>query len=140
MKIGIISVWCNRGRGVVARRIRNIFEEAGHETFVLALPTKETAPIGNHVDSRGIWNVDNISFAPTFAPAADTYLGWAAETGVEVVFCDMVLQYDEIQQLRFHALEGFGVILGQIGLLSEVARKIEQFKAIVSHGFNGRNP
>ena len=100
MKIGIISRWCNRGRGVVARRIRNIFKEAGHETFVLALPTKGKSPIGNYIDSRDVWNVDNITYAPSAEPAAETYLGWAAETGVGVVFCDMITQYDEIQQLR----------------------------------------
>ena len=132
MRIGIISRWCNRGRGVVARRIRNIFEGAGHETFVLALPTKKTSPIGNHIDSRGVWNVENISLAPSFAPAAETYLNWAAETGVEVVFCDMIVQYDEIQQLRETGVRTIGRFVWESFNPKHVDRMTRAYETIYS--------
>ena len=41
MRIGICSWWFNRGQAVVARHLRSTLDELGHETFVLARPTRE---------------------------------------------------------------------------------------------------
>ena len=40
MRIGICAYWFNRGQGVVARQLRSALDDLGHETFVLARPTR----------------------------------------------------------------------------------------------------
>ena len=40
MRIGICAYWFNRGQGVVARQLRSALDALGHETFVLARPTR----------------------------------------------------------------------------------------------------
>ncbi len=52
MNIGFVNNWCNRGQGVVAKWVRTIFDEAGHNTYVLARPTNPKAPIGSYIDER----------------------------------------------------------------------------------------
>src|SRR5204863_8852262 len=42
MRIGIVAHWFNRGQGVVARHLRSALDELGHDTFVLARPTRAT--------------------------------------------------------------------------------------------------
>ena len=42
MRIGIVAYWFNRGQAVVARQIRSALDGLGHETFVLARPTRKT--------------------------------------------------------------------------------------------------
>ena len=100
MKIGLVSNWCNRGQGVMARQIRSIFDEAGHETFVLARPTNERSPIGNFIDTREAWQGENIRQASTREIPIDEYISWAEDTGVEVAFFDMCMQYEEMIALR----------------------------------------
>ena len=40
MRVGICAYWFNRGQGVVARQVRSALDALGHETFVLARPTR----------------------------------------------------------------------------------------------------
>src|SRR4029450_1720072 len=42
MRIGIVAHWFNRGQGVVARDLRSALDELGHDTSVLARPTRPT--------------------------------------------------------------------------------------------------
>lgn len=101
LRVGIISVWCNRGQAVVSRYIRNIFEDAGHETFVLARPTNEAGPIKGHVDVEDpVWNVKNLTRGSAFEMPVDEYTRWAKANRLDVVFCDMNLQFKEITAIR----------------------------------------
>lgn len=99
-RVGIVSVWCNRGQAVVSRYIRQIFEEAGHETFVLARPTNEASVIAGHIDDDAVWQVPRLTHGSSFEMPAKEYLAWARETGIDVVFCDMNMQFKEIEALR----------------------------------------
>lgn len=101
MKVGICSNWCNRGQAVVSRYIRQIFEEAGHETFVLARPTNPDSPSGAYVEKEDeIWKVPNLSETSAFEAPKEEYVEWARDTGIEILFCDMNLQFKEIKAVR----------------------------------------
>jgi 1,2-diacylglycerol 3-alpha-glucosyltransferase len=101
LRVGIVSVWCNRGQAVVSRYIRKIFADAGHDTFVLARPTNESGPIKNFVElADPIWNVPNVTCASTFDLPLDEYVAWAKSNRLDVVFCDMNLQFKEIAAVR----------------------------------------
>ena len=40
-RVGIVTKWFNRGQAFVSRYVRDALEERGHETFILARPTKD---------------------------------------------------------------------------------------------------
>jgi glycosyltransferase involved in cell wall biosynthesis len=100
MRIGFAANWCNRGQGVIARQIRSIFDEAGHETFVLARPTNPKAPIADFVDTRDEWDAPNVTAGSTFNMEAEEYVDWARRCRLDVLFCDMNLQFDAIAAVR----------------------------------------
>lgn len=100
-RIGIVSVWCNRGQAVVSRYLRQILVEAGHEVFVLARPTNEAGPIKGHVDVEDpVWVVPNLTQGSAFDLKQSEYLSWARDNRLETVFCDMNQQWKEMQALR----------------------------------------
>lgn len=101
LRVGIISVWCNRGQAVVSRYIRRIFVEAGHDVFVFARPTNESGPIKGHVDVVDpIWAVPGLTRGSAFEVPRDEYVDWAKSNRLDVVFCDMNLQWKEIEAIR----------------------------------------
>jgi 1,2-diacylglycerol 3-alpha-glucosyltransferase len=108
MKIGIVSLWCNRGQGIVARQIRSIFDEAGHETFVLARPTNPEGPIGGFVDTREEWRMDRVRAASAFLVPRKELLDWTKENGIETVFFDMFRQYEDVRSLRDRGIRTVG--------------------------------
>ena len=51
MRIGFVSFWFTRGQAFCTRAVRQIFRDAGHETFVLARPDK----LKKRFRDYGIW-------------------------------------------------------------------------------------
>ena len=41
VRVGIVTKWFNRGQAFVSRYVRDALDELGHETFILARPTKD---------------------------------------------------------------------------------------------------
>jgi 1,2-diacylglycerol 3-alpha-glucosyltransferase len=100
MRIGIVAYWFNRGQGVVARQLRSALDDLGHETFVLARPTRKTNIRPDWIDREGVWAQDRVTGASDyFVPAAE-YEQWAADTKIEVALFDQNYQFEEIAQLR----------------------------------------
>ena len=56
VRVGVSSYWFNRGQGVVGRQLRSALESLGHETFVLARPTRDTNIRPSFVDDEGVWD------------------------------------------------------------------------------------
>jgi len=56
MRIGLVTKWFNRGQAFVSRYIRDALDARGHETFVLARPTRDKGPMAAHVDRTGVWD------------------------------------------------------------------------------------
>jgi 1,2-diacylglycerol 3-alpha-glucosyltransferase len=63
MRIGICAYWFNRGQGVVARQLRSGIESLGHETFVLARPTRAKNIRPSFIDRTGVWDQPGITEA-----------------------------------------------------------------------------
>ena len=89
MRIGICAYWFNRGQGVVARQIRSALDELGHETFVLARPTRAKNIRPSFVDRTGVWDqpgrhrgVRATGSAPTSSSpgGASTSSSWRSST------------------------------------------------------------
>ena len=100
MRIGIVSYWFNRGQAVVSRHIRSIFDDLGHETFVLARRTRKSFFKPFFVDHEDVWNQSGVTEGSAYDLSETEYLQWAKDTGVEIVFFDQNLQFDAIAALR----------------------------------------
>ena len=53
MRIGICSWWFNRGQAVVGRQLRSALDSLGHETFVLARPSRDVSVRPSFIDRTG---------------------------------------------------------------------------------------
>src|SRR5919201_4953452 len=96
MRIGIVSHWFNRGQGVVSRHVRSALDELGHETFVLARPTRATNRRPGFVDRSDVWDQPGVTEASDFAIPADEYERWAAAARLDAALFDQNYQFDEI--------------------------------------------
>jgi len=108
MRIGIVSYWFNRGQGVVARQLRSALDQLGHESFVLARPTKETFRQPRTVERGDVWGQEGVTAATAFEIPAGEYLEWASETGIEVLFSDQNYQFAELAELRRRGIRTIG--------------------------------
>lgn len=100
MRIGIVAYWFNRGQAVVARQIRSALDDLGHETFVLARPTRKSNIRPDWIDREGVWDQAGVTAASDYAVPWEEYEAWAAATSPDVVMFDQNYQFDEIARLR----------------------------------------
>lgn len=100
MRIGIVSWWFNRGQAVVARYLRGALDELGHQTFVLARPTKEIFARPGFVDDSDVWSQPDVTRGSAYNMSVDEYLAWAEASGIDAVFTDQNYQFQAIAALR----------------------------------------
>lgn len=108
MRIGIVAYWFNRGQAVVARQIRATLDGLGHETFVLARPTRKTNIRPGRVDTEGVWAQERVRAASDYLIPAAEYMGWAEEARLDLVLFDQNYQFDEIAMLRESGVRTIG--------------------------------
>jgi glycosyltransferase involved in cell wall biosynthesis len=100
LRIGICAYWFNRGQGVVARQLRSALDSLGHETFVLARPTRASNIRPAFVDRTGVWDQPQITEASEYRIPADELVRWGREHELEIVFFDQNYEFDATQALR----------------------------------------
>jgi glycosyltransferase involved in cell wall biosynthesis len=100
MRIGISSFWFNRGQAVVARQLRSALESLGHDTRVLARPTRGGNIRPAFIDREDVWDQPGIDEASHYKIPADELERWAREREIEVAFFDQNYQFEEIGLLR----------------------------------------
>ena len=108
MRIGISSWWFNRGQAVVGRQLRSAFDTMGHETFVLARPTRGGNIRPAFIDRGDVWDQPGVTEASDYLIPEREMLDWAAETGIEVCFFDQNYQFGEIAKLRAAGVRTIG--------------------------------
>ena len=108
MRIGIVAYWFNRGQAVVARQIRATLDGLGHETFVLARPTRKTNIKPGWVDTEGVWAQAGVTAASDYLIPAAEYMAWAEAVAPDLVLFDQNYQFDEIAQLRESGVRTIG--------------------------------
>ena len=100
MRIGICAYWFNRGQGVVARQIRSALDELGHETFVLARPTRAKNIRPSFVDRTGVWDQPGVTEASAYRIAAEELVGWGREHELDLALFDQNYEFEAIEALR----------------------------------------
>ena len=100
MRIGICAYWFNRGQGVVARQLRSALDSLGHETFVLARPTRASNIRPGFVDRTGVWDQPRITEASGYRIPSDELVAWGREHELELTFFDQNYEFEAIEALR----------------------------------------
>ena len=100
MRLGVCSYWHNRGQAIVGRQLRSALDTLGHETFVLARPSKLTSARPALIEHDDIWAQDGVTDASHYLIPAAEMESWARDNGLDAVFFDQNYQFGEIQGLR----------------------------------------
>jgi 1,2-diacylglycerol 3-alpha-glucosyltransferase len=100
MRIGICAYWFNRGQGVVARQMRSALDSLGHETFVLARPTRAGNIRPAFVDHSGVWDQPNVTDASQYRIPSRELLEWGRERALDICLFDQNYEFDAIAGLR----------------------------------------
>jgi glycosyltransferase involved in cell wall biosynthesis len=100
MRIGICAYWFNRGQGVVARQLRSALDSLGHETFVLARPTRAGNIRPSYVDRGGVWDQPRVSEASEYRIPPDELVAWGREHELELALFDQNYGFEAIEALR----------------------------------------
>ena len=132
MRIGICAYWFNRGQGVVARQVRTALDELGHETFVLARPTRESNIRSAFVDRSDVWDQPGITEASSYEIPAREYLDWARERDLEIAFFDQNYGFEGIAELRRSGVRTIGRFVWEQFSRDDVAPATESLDVIYS--------
>jgi glycosyltransferase involved in cell wall biosynthesis len=108
VRVGICSYWFNRGQAVVGRQLRSAVEELGHETRVLARPTRDTNLRPAFVDRSGVWDQPGVTEASAYEIPADELVAWARENALETVLFDQNYGFEAIAALRRSGVRTIG--------------------------------
>jgi 1,2-diacylglycerol 3-alpha-glucosyltransferase len=108
MRIGICSYWFNRGQAVVARQMRSALEDLGHETHVLARPTRATNIRPAFIDRTGVWDQPRVTEASAYEIPKAELLDWARRSRLEVCFFDQNYGFEAISALRRSGVRTIG--------------------------------
>ena len=100
MRVGIVTKWFNRGQAFVSRYVRDALDSRGHETFVLARPTKDKGAMAAHIDRSGVWDQPGVTEASEWEVPFEEYERWIDENDLDVVHWDNCYQHEEIARLR----------------------------------------
>jgi 1,2-diacylglycerol 3-alpha-glucosyltransferase len=100
MRLGVCSYWHNRGQAIVGRQLRSALDTLGHETFVLARPSKLTSARPALIEHDDIWDQRGVTDASHYLIPAAEMEAWARDNQLDAAFFDQNYQFGEIQGLR----------------------------------------
>ena len=108
MNVGIVSWWFNRGQATVSRQVRSALDELGHETFVLARPTRESFTLRRFIASDDVWDQPSVTRASRFEIPWREYERWARDNDLDAIFFYQNYQFSNIARLRSLGIRTLG--------------------------------
>ncbi len=132
MKIGVSAFWFNRGQAVVARQLRSGLDSLGHETFVLARPTRGGNIRPAFIDHSDVWDQPGVTEASDYQIPALELDAWAADNALEVAFFDQNYQFEEIARLRAAGVKTIGRFVWEQFETEHVEGALEAFDVVYS--------
>jgi 1,2-diacylglycerol 3-alpha-glucosyltransferase len=100
VRVGIVTKWFNRGQAYIARQMRSALHGLGHESFVLARPSRNRGPQPALIERSAEWLQQGLTEASSWAVPASEYLDWAEERRLDAILFDNCFQFAEIAALR----------------------------------------
>ncbi len=132
MRVGLVTKWFNRGQAVVSRYVRDALDARGHETFILARPTKDKGPMAAHVDRTGVWDQPGVTEAEDWEVTVAEYESWIADNEIEVVHWDNCYQHAEIAELRRSGIRTVGRFVWEMFSPEDAAPAKEAYDVLYS--------
>ncbi len=132
LRVGIVTKWFNRGQAFVSRYVRDALEARGHETFILARPTKDKGPMAAHVDRTGVWDQPGVTEASDWEVPLAEYERWIADNRIEVVHWDNCYQHEEIAALRRSGVKTVGRFVWEMFSATDAAPAKEAYDVLYS--------
>jgi len=132
MRVGIVTKWFNRGQAFVSRYLRDALDAQGHETFVLARPTKDKGPMASHVDRTGPWDQPGVTEASAWEVPFEEYERWIDANDIEVVHWDNCYQHTEIARLRQAGIRTVGRFVWEMFSEADAAPAREAYDVLYS--------
>jgi len=108
MRVGVCAYWFNRGQGVVARQLRSALDGLGHESFVLARPTRAKNIRPSFVDRTGVWDQPRITQASEYRIPTEELVAWGGANELELAFFDQNYGFEAIEALRASGVRTIG--------------------------------
>ncbi len=131
-RVGIVTKWFNRGQAFVSRYLRDALEERGHETFILARPTKDKGPMAALVDRSGVWDQPGVTEASDWEVPYREYERWIEANSIEIVHWDNCYQHDEIRRLREGGVRTIGRFVWEMLGVEDAAAAREAYDVLYS--------
>lgn len=132
MRVGIVAYWFNRGQATVARWLRETLDASGHETYLLARPTKDKFVHPRRVDTQDVWAQRNVTAASSHEIPVTEYLHWADTAGLDVVMVDQNYQFTELATLRRRGVRLIGRFVWEAISPERAREAVEVFDVIYS--------
>jgi 1,2-diacylglycerol 3-alpha-glucosyltransferase len=132
LRIGVVSYWFNGGQATVGRQLRGILDGLGHETAVLARPTKRIFQRPAYIERHDVWDQPRVAGASSFLIPAGEYLQWVEKNGLDAVMLDQNYQFDEIEQLRERGVRTIGRFVWEAFQEKDVAGALRAYDVIYS--------
>lgn len=111
MRIGLVTYWFNRGQAVISRQLRQLFDDAGHNTFVLTRLTRKSFFKPFYSSSEDVWRQSDITLGSAYDLSSDEYLDWVKENKLDAVFFFQNLQFDCIKKIRDLGVKTYGAFV-----------------------------
>jgi 1,2-diacylglycerol 3-alpha-glucosyltransferase len=132
VRVGIVTKWFNRGQAFVSRYLRDAFDELGHETFILARPTKDKGPMAAHVDRSGVWDQPGVTEASEWEVPLAEYERWIEDNSIEIVHWDNCYQHAEIARLRHAGVRTVGRFVWEMFSADDAGPAAEAYDVLYS--------
>lgn len=132
MRVGIVTKWFNRGQAYVARQMRSAFADLGHESYVLARPSRARGPQPAFIDRSPDWVQPGVTEASSWTVPAGEYARWVDENRLEIVFFDNCFQFAEVAALRRAGVRTAGRFIWEFFAREHVAPTRDAFDVVYS--------
>jgi 1,2-diacylglycerol 3-alpha-glucosyltransferase len=101
MRSGVVTKWFNRGQPICGVWTRSALDELGHETFILARPTKENRKKSKFIARDDFWGrQENVTEASSYEIPITEFEQFVNDNGIEILWFDQNYQFDELVELR----------------------------------------
>jgi glycosyltransferase involved in cell wall biosynthesis len=130
VRLGLVTYWFNRGQGTVGRQLRGVLDRLGHETVVLARPTKAGFHRPGFVDRGDVWRQPGVTAASSFAIPRDEYVAWALEHRLDGAFFFQNYQFDEVAELRRRGVRTIGAFMWEAFRPEHVAGALRAYDVV----------
>ena len=110
MRIGIVSIWLNRGQSAVSKRLTEILQKMGHEVHFFVRPPTDSFTHNNSLNLSvpGAMTAESVTFGTAYNTPQGEYLFWAKEQSLEVVFFDQNYNFQAIESLKDYGVTTIG--------------------------------